>query len=147
LGHKAMDFSKCSLVRMGNPLRSNCRFYLPAHWPMDRHELTNRSSTTTLRHHPQLAFVASIRLPDLQCKVMSMLTPSRRRWFQFSLRTMFMAVTVFALWLGWELRIVRQRLAMLREITEARGGVILADDHNLIFVLNGVAYDNPTLPF
>jgi hypothetical protein len=55
LGHKAMDFSKCSLVRMGNPLRSNCRFYLPAHWPMDRHELTNRSRTTTLRHVPAVA--------------------------------------------------------------------------------------------
>jgi hypothetical protein len=27
-------------------------------------------------------------------------TPSRRRWFQFGLRTMFVAVSLFALWLG-----------------------------------------------
>jgi hypothetical protein len=36
---------------------------------------------------------------------------SRRRWFQFGLRTMFLAVTVLAVWLGWELKFVRERQA------------------------------------
>jgi hypothetical protein len=33
----------------------------------------------------------------------------KRRWFQFSLRTQFVLLTVFAVWLGWNLHIVRQR--------------------------------------
>jgi hypothetical protein len=37
------------------------------------------------------------------------LPPSRRRWFQFGLRTMFVVVTVFAVWLAWELKAVRDR--------------------------------------
>jgi TRAP-type C4-dicarboxylate transport system permease small subunit len=35
--------------------------------------------------------------------------PPTRRWFQFGIGTMFLAVTILALWLGWELRIVHQR--------------------------------------
>jgi hypothetical protein len=37
-----------------------------------------------------------------------------RRWFQFSLWTMLLAVTAFAVWLGLELSYVRQRKATLR---------------------------------
>jgi hypothetical protein len=29
--------------------------------------------------------------------------PTRRRWYQFGLGTMLLLVTVFAIWLGWEL--------------------------------------------
>jgi hypothetical protein len=36
-------------------------------------------------------------------------TPPRRRWFQFSLATMFVVVTVLAVWLGWEVKLVRDR--------------------------------------
>lgn len=32
-----------------------------------------------------------------------------RRWFRYSLRTMFVVVTVFAVWLGWELKFVNAR--------------------------------------
>jgi hypothetical protein len=39
-------------------------------------------------------------------------TPSRRS-FRFSLRTLFVAVTVFACWLGWNLHEMRERDAML----------------------------------
>lgn len=39
----------------------------------------------------------------------------RRRWLQFGLRTMFVVVTVVALWLGWEVNFVRQRQAWRRE--------------------------------
>ena len=36
-------------------------------------------------------------------------TTPRRRWFRFSLRTLFVVVTVFAAWLGWELNWIRER--------------------------------------
>lgn len=46
-------------------------------------------------------------------------TSPRRRWFRFSLRTMFVLVTLVAAtigWLGREWRIVQVRKAILREI-------------------------------
>jgi hypothetical protein len=45
-------------------------------------------------------------------------TPPRRRWFQFSLGTMLVLVTVFAAWLGWELSFVRERKATRRWLVE-----------------------------
>ena len=33
----------------------------------------------------------------------------RRRYFRFELRTMFVVLTVFTLWLGWQAKIVRDR--------------------------------------
>jgi hypothetical protein len=35
--------------------------------------------------------------------------PKPRRWFRFSLRTMFVLVTVGCVWLGWEVNQVRVR--------------------------------------
>ena len=44
------------------------------------------------------------------------MTPApKRRWFRFSLRTLFVAVTVFGCWLGYYLNWVRQRHALLDE--------------------------------
>lgn len=40
----------------------------------------------------------------------------RRRWGTFSLRTMFVVMTVFCCWLGWEMSIVRQRQTVLKEL-------------------------------
>jgi hypothetical protein len=40
----------------------------------------------------------------------------RRRWFRFSLRTMFVIVTLFACWIGWQTTIVRERKAVLKEM-------------------------------
>jgi hypothetical protein len=37
-----------------------------------------------------------------------------RRWFRFSLRTLFVVVTVVGVWLGWNMNIVRHR----RELVE-----------------------------
>ena len=37
-----------------------------------------------------------------------------RRWFRFSLRTLFVLLTLFGVWLGWNLPQVRKREAMLR---------------------------------
>ena len=42
--------------------------------------------------------------------------PKRRSWFRFSLRTMFVLVTVLCIWLGWVGRTVQQRLAFLPQI-------------------------------
>ena len=33
----------------------------------------------------------------------------RRRWFRFGLRTMFVVLTVFGVWLGWQVNIVQKR--------------------------------------
>jgi hypothetical protein len=41
--------------------------------------------------------------------------PPHRRWFQFSLGTILLLVTVLALWLAWELSFIRQRQAWVRE--------------------------------
>jgi hypothetical protein len=39
--------------------------------------------------------------------------PDPRRWFQFETRTIFLAVTVLAVWLGWEMNWIKQRHAVL----------------------------------
>ena len=41
------------------------------------------------------------------------MTAPNRRWFRFSLRTLFVVVTVFGIWLGYELNWIRQRHEML----------------------------------
>ncbi len=41
---------------------------------------------------------------------------SRRRWFRFSLRSMFVAATLLCLWLGWELSVLRARQTVRREL-------------------------------
>src|SRR4051794_285454 len=46
----------------------------------------------------------------------------RRRWFSFSLRTLFVVVTVVGVYLGWQLRIVRERKAVLAEISRVCQG-------------------------
>ncbi|MCI0360073.1 MAG: Hint domain-containing protein [Planctomycetaceae bacterium] len=39
--------------------------------------------------------------------------PPRRPWFKFSLRTMFVLVTLVSCWLAWESSVVRHRKAVL----------------------------------
>jgi hypothetical protein len=53
----------------------------------------------------------------------------RRRWFSFSLRTLFVLVTLLSVWLGYELKIVRERRALVTWI-EQHGGYI-SDDSSL----------------
>lgn len=47
-----------------------------------------------------------------------MATSARRIWFRFafSLRTLFLVLTGFGVWLGWQLSIVRERKSVLAEI-------------------------------
>jgi hypothetical protein len=39
-----------------------------------------------------------------------------RRVFRFTLRTMFLATTVLGIWLGWQLNLIRQRQAILKDL-------------------------------
>ena len=41
------------------------------------------------------------------------MTAPKRRWFSYSLRTMFAVVTVLCVWLGYELKWIRQRRAIV----------------------------------
>ena len=41
-------------------------------------------------------------------------TPPRRRWFRYSLRTLFVVVTVFCVWLGVQVKWIHDRHAFLR---------------------------------
>ena len=43
----------------------------------------------------------------------------RRRWFRFSLRTLFVVVTLLCLWLGSQVKAVRERQAVRREFEAA----------------------------
>jgi hypothetical protein len=53
-----------------------------------------------------------------------------RRWFRFSLRTLFLVITVFAVWLGYYFNWIRERHQVLEgvefaaKIVESRNGVI-----------------------
>jgi hypothetical protein len=53
----------------------------------------------------------------------------KRRWFQFSLRTLFAVVTVIAIWLGWELKTVRDR-RILADWIAANGGRVFYVGHD-----------------
>ncbi len=42
----------------------------------------------------------------------------RRRWFRFSLRTLFVLMTLLCVWLGWNVYQVRQREAVLQYLQQ-----------------------------
>jgi hypothetical protein len=44
----------------------------------------------------------------------------RRRWFQFGLIWLFVFTTLVALWLGWELKFIRERRAFLMRLESQR---------------------------
>jgi hypothetical protein len=54
-----------------------------------------------------------------------MTAPDRRR-FRWSLRTMFVVVTVFAVWLGWHFSDIHQRQVM-RNLIKANKGAVVVD--------------------
>jgi hypothetical protein len=58
----------------------------------------------------------------------------RLRWFQFSLRTLLIVVTLLAVgcgYVGWQVKIVRGRRAMLRTIDAAGGRYLAINDDDL----------------
>jgi hypothetical protein len=48
--------------------------------------------------------------------------PKKRRWFRFSLRTMFLLVTVGCIWLGWQASVVIGRNSVRRR-AEQQGAI------------------------
>ena len=52
---------------------------------------------------------------------MNVTLPKPRRWFRFSLRTLFVLVTAFCVWLGWQLHLVRQRNMLVKLVDENYG--------------------------
>jgi hypothetical protein len=50
-----------------------------------------------------------------------MTSAPKRRWFRFSLRTLFVVVTVFGIWLGWQLHFVTRRKQAINWLEEAGG--------------------------
>ena len=59
---------------------------------------------------------------------MSTPPPNRRRWFQFGLGTLFLLVTVFAVWLGLATADVRARRAMRQWIKANQGMIVTGVD-------------------
>jgi len=57
----------------------------------------------------------------------------KRRWFRFSLRTLFVVVTVFACWLGYEMNWIRQRRQVIGD----------PQVQNTSFYLSKAMYRNP----
>jgi hypothetical protein len=45
----------------------------------------------------------------------------KRQWRIFSIRTLLIAVTIFCVWLGWQVRTVHNRRAVLRDVVAAGG--------------------------
>jgi hypothetical protein len=48
-----------------------------------------------------------------------------RRWFQFSLRTLFVVATVICVWLGWNVSTVQSRKRALARIQSSEGRFIV----------------------
>ena len=51
-----------------------------------------------------------------------------RTKFRFSLRTLFVVVTVVCVWIGWNINIVRQRKIAIAEIGELGGGPVYGEN-------------------
>jgi hypothetical protein len=56
----------------------------------------------------------------------------RRRWLRFSVRTLMVAVTIFCVWLGWQVHRVRERRAIYEAI-EAESGLPLVEPYSVKF--------------
>ena len=52
----------------------------------------------------------------------------RRHWFRFSLRTLFVLVTLVACWLGWQMKFIRDRKEMRAWIVANGGNIGNSDD-------------------
>jgi hypothetical protein len=52
--------------------------------------------------------------------------------FRFSLRAIFVMVTVFALWLGWELKFISERRAIHKWVVDSGGVTVLGTDQHEI---------------
>jgi hypothetical protein len=70
-----------------------------------------------------------------------MSTPTTpRRWFHYSLRTLFVVVTLFALWLGWELKFIRDRRSFLKSMDELRDAEMTQAATGLTVAFGGLGW-------
>jgi hypothetical protein len=60
----------------------------------------------------------------------SVISKPKRRWFRFSLRTLFIVLTAVFLWLGWTVSAIRERKQLLAELVKEGRGVIDYDPSN-----------------
>jgi len=62
-----------------------------------------------------------------------MLPAPKRRWLRFSLRSMFVLVTLVAIWLGWNVHVVRQRNDMTTWLSASgRGRAIVVSEEKFV---------------
>ena len=76
---------------------------------------------------------------DILCRLLRLRGPQgekytvrmkSRRWFHVSLRTLFVLLTLFGVWLGWQVRIVQHRLVMLEQLRESGVAYVPVRRHN-----------------
>ena len=53
---------------------------------------------------------------------------SRFGWLTFSIRTLLIAVTVFCVWLGWEMSVVRERTTLIDTLVKADCNIMFPVD-------------------
>ncbi len=79
------------------------------------------------------------------------ISPTRRRWFQFRLRGLLVAVTLLALfmgWLGWELKFVRERTTAIKWVRDNGGTCVMASDWRALAPPGSPLVKSfPTVPF
>jgi hypothetical protein len=63
------------------------------------------------------------------------MTPApKRRWFRYSLRTLFVVVTVFGVWLGFQLKTVRDRRDLTDWLSDHNGLTDVSKDQTKIAI-------------
>jgi hypothetical protein len=68
------------------------------------------------------------------------------RWFRYSLRGLFVAVTLFGCWLGWASSVVRERQAVLRELrVDSKFRVVAANEWTPLYP-SGAPRDVAVIP-
>ena len=70
-----------------------------------------------------------------------------RRRLQFSLAALFGMMTVWAVWLGWELNYIRERQAVRDLVTKQGGTAMTCADVAEFAVRNEVPYKPASIPF
>jgi hypothetical protein len=70
-------------------------------------------------------------------------TKLKRRWFRFSLRTLFVLVTILCLWLGYQVNWIWQRREFVRKLRD--DSVKTGDRSARTETLQG--HDSPTIPW
>ena len=76
-----------------------------------------------------------------------MTTKSPSRWLRFSLRTMFVVVTLLCCWLGWESSIVRNRQSVLKEMRAGSAvHFVTAEEWKARFPLGTNVSPGPSVP-